>query len=268
MSTTARSCARRLVCWLVVLMSISVLGTGCSARATPTADARPTVAPVFSRGMAAGEPGRTSAVGQMVPTPTLLGRPDVNNQGQNHRAIAIFDDTLSSDWSLDQSLWMRYNLTASGVVKSGRYAIQALPTRGYSSLFFTVRPDARRRYEERSLLGVRFWVNGGPYAIGPEDLIVTVMGSNAFPYFRPDDTSVRAAGRITDGGTIFDEQRLYFLGFREGIPANTWAEVIVWFEERVLDPEYVYLTGLYIKNDEFFVKPFYVDGVSLILADQ
>lgn len=241
-----------------------LLGAGCGEGAGPQS-AVPTVAPAFRSETPQSLPTSVSAA-QFVPTPPSLGAAVSGQKDAGFTEIPIYDDQLNSDWSLDQSSLMRYDTQSDRLTQSGRVAIEAEPRSGYASLFFTVRQEARRRYSADQILGVRFWVNGGPNAIGPEDLIVTVMGSNVFPYWRDDDTSVEAAGRITDGGTIFDEQRIFFLGFKNGIPANTWAEVIVWLDERVLDPEYTYFTGLYIKNDEFFVKPLYIDDVGLLVA--
>lgn len=248
------------VCVLLICVALPL--AGCGGRPA-TQSAAPTVAPVFRPESNDIRPttGPIQPAGPPTPSDAVLA----SRIGDNVEAIPIFDEQLDSDWSLDESLLMRIDTASNRYIQSGRVAIEASPRTGYSSLFFTVRADARRRYNADEILGVRFWINGGSNAIGPEDLIVTVLGSNAFPYWRADDTSVEAAGRITDGGTIFDEQRIYFLGFENGIPANTWAEVIIWLDERILDPEYTYFTGLYLKNDEFFVKPFFVDDVALLI---
>lgn len=250
------------IVWALLVWAVPLL-VGCAGQ-PETPGAVPTVAPVF--GVDAPAAAATMGPAQLVPTPRPPPDAVVSSRtGANLATVTIYDEALSDDWSLDESTLMRIDTRNGRFTQSGRYAIEAAPQKGYSVLFFTVQETTRRRYNADEILGVRFYVNGGPNAIGPEDLVITVLGSNAFPYWRPNDTSVAAAGRITDGGTIFDEQRIYFLGFENGIPAYTWAEVTVWFDERILDPEYTYFTGLYIKNDEFFVKPFFVDNVSLLV---
>lgn len=256
-------CGRRLGSALLALIVCAAVVAGCGA---PPQQQRPvpTVAPVF--GNVSPGPAATMGTAPLVPTPEPPPSGVVSSRtGANLEAIPIYDDRLGDDWTLDESTLVRLDPESQRVVKDGRSAIEVDPSSGYGTLLFAVRPDARRRYSAEQIVGVRFWVNGGPNAIGPEDLLITVMGSNAYPYWRPNDTSVSAAGRITDGGTIFDEQRIFFLGFEKGIPAYTWAEITIWLDERILDPEYAYFTGLYIKNDEYFVKPYFVDSVSLLV---
>ncbi|MCX7789915.1 MAG: hypothetical protein N2378_04675 [Chloroflexaceae bacterium] len=255
---------------LAALLSGLLIATGllgaCGDRVAP-AGVAPTVAPAFSH---QPQPVTTTAgyAGPIAPTPTPLSPMAPVEAASDQRELPLFDDRLVQGWSLEQSYWTRYAVAASDLVRSGRYAIRATPERGYGALFFSVERGARQRYPRESIVGVRFWVNGGAYAIGPSDLIVAVVGSNALPYYQADDTSARPSQRIADDRPAFAEQRLYTLGPEQGIPANTWAEVVVWLADGAPETAYTYVTGVYIKNDELFVKPYYVDDVRLVLADR
>lgn len=266
MQGASRARARHALAMLMgMLLAMGLLGA-CGDRGAP-AGVAPTVAPMFSH---EPQPVATtgSYAGQIAPTPTPLSTMARVETASDRSDPPIFDDRLAQGWSLEQSYWTRYAVTANDLVRSGRYAIRVTPERGYGSLFFSVAPGARQRYPRESILGVRLWVNGGAYAIGPSDLIVAVVGSNALPYYRADDTSARPSQRVADDRPAFAEQRLYALGPEQGIPANTWAEVVVWLADLAPEPAYAYVTGVYIKNDDRFVMPYYVDDVSLILADR
>jgi hypothetical protein len=226
----------------------------------------PTVAPIFSTNAPTSASIATIVRPGATATPV---RPDddivASRLGNDVRRVPIYDNGLARDWSLEQSTGLRYNLSSRLYVSSQPFGIESVPLHGAARLFFTVRRDALRAYDADEILGVSIMVSGGPDGIGHQDLLFTVMGSNAYTYWRENDTSVEAAGRITDQGTIFDEQRLYFLDFKNGIPADEWGEVVIWLDERILDPKYKYLTGIYILTDERYTEPFYIDEVNLLI---
>lgn len=263
------SAGRRLGGVVGLLLALSSLsGCGVWERQVAPSSGPPTIAPVFRPTPDAGEPALATA--RPAGSPSVPEPSDAviaSRLGNDLRRVPVFDNDLAADWSLEQSTGLGYDLASRVYVRSQPYGIEANPQHGAARLFFTVRPDTRQAYQREQIVGVSIMINGGPDGIGEEDLLFTVLGSNAYPYWRANDPSVQAAGRITDQGTIFDEQRLYFLGFESGIPPNTWAEVIIWLDERILDPEYDYLTGIYILTDELFVKPFYIDEVNLLIAD-
>lgn len=244
--------------------------SGCGPQPTLPPDQQalsPTVAPLFQPNTPPQPPITTRVRATPVP-PTPSGLSDTAaapRPGDDLRRVPIFDNALAADWSLEQSDGLRYNLQNRASVHSQPFAIDVFPLRGAARLFFTVSREARQIYAHDQILGISMMINGGPNGIGYDDLLFTVVGSNAYTYWRANDTSVRASGRITDQGTIFDEQRLYFLGFEQGIPPNIWAEVTIWLDDRILDAEYDYLTGFYILTDERFVNSFYIDDVNLLL---
>lgn len=260
---------RRRRLWGLCTLVLALIALASCGPTRPQAGQQPppTVAPVFRPEVPTSLPP-VGTPGQRPPTPTIEGPTDAvvaSRLGSDVRRVPIFNNGLNADWSLENSSGLRYNLQSRTYVSSQPYGIAATPLHGAAQLFFTVKSDARRTYNHNEILGVSIMVNGGPDGLGHEDLLFTVMGSNAYTYYRENDRSVEAAGRITDEGTIFDEQRLYFLDFKEGIPPDTWGEVLIWLDERILDPEYTYLTGIYILTDERNTKTFYIDEVNLLV---
>ena len=49
---------------------------------------------------------------------------------------------------------------------------------------------------------------------------------------------------------------------------DTWVELVVWLDDLPYDPDYTYVTGLYLKNDKVFQQTVYVDRVALLIAPE
>lgn len=185
--------------------------------------------------------------------------------------VVIYDDQLHPSWSIEQSAKSAINLAATDLNfqsldlqqehNSGATAIAVTPQADYGTLFFTVRPESGAVYQRQSVLGVSFWLNSGSSGIGPADLAVAVVGSNAFPYWTPDDQSV-----FPDKKGAFSETRLYFLKINRTIPPHTWLNLVVWLNDLQYDPVYQYVTGFYLKNDVGFRGTYYLDQVALLMA--
>jgi hypothetical protein len=178
--------------------------------------------------------------------------------------ISVFDDRLDPAWGMDMTWAMRTSLASTRYVHNGKVAMAVTPTEDAAGLFFTVNRDARKVFARDKILGVSFWLNPGTGTIETSDLAVTVLGSNAHPYFVKGDSSVTVTGRVTEETTTFSETRLYYLGINRAIPPDTWVEVIVWLDKLIYDPEYTYVTGIYIKNATDFRQTFYIDQLSLL----
>ena len=133
------------------------------------------------------------------------------------------------------------------------------PTRDYGNLAFTVKFGTKETYLREKTLGVRFWLYSGDATIGTQDLAVSVVGSNKYPYWVWNDSSV-----TNDNDPVFSETRLQYLGFNDAIPPDTWVQVEVWLDELLFDPEYKYVTGIYIKNGEDFRDTIWIDQVELV----
>jgi hypothetical protein len=251
-----------------------LLTAGCAALSSaPASQATiptPTVAPFFqstatqasiTSSIAATPAANTAAIG-LSPTPRAAIPTRIADQ---IAGISIFEDALNADWSAKSSSKVTYDLASTAVVHEGKKAIMVTPTDDFGLFFLTVRKEALKIYPRDRILGISFWLNGGAGSIATSDLAVTVTGSNKYSYWVADDTSVKVDTPVTADSPLFSETRLYFLHINHSIPPNTWVEVILWLDDRIYDPNYVNITGIYIKNDKGFLHSYYIDDVQLLV---
>lgn len=246
---------------ILFLALTAALAVGCARESTPlSAVAEPTIAPIFNQ------------TPQVQPTPRVVALPTVAPAPTRERPTpvattvdtVVYADKLAPGWSVRQSSGMTVNPSATGTKFAGTSAVSALPTKGYGQLVFGLLRGATTVYTREKVLGVRFMVSGGESYLPTEGLAVTVYGSKDYSYYVPGDVSATPPeGRITAEEPLFPETRLYFLGINRDIRPGEWAEVIVWLDDH-FTPDYTYVTGLVIKNDEEYRASFYVDDVALI----
>ena len=172
----------------------------------------------------------------------------------------VYDDALNPDWIVLEQKGMDFTDSNGPFVFQGERALVVTPKKDYGALFFTVKPQDQSVYPRQRVLGLSFWINGGENSIEIGELAVTIVGSNDYTYYLPDDRSAY----ITNDPP-FSETRLYYLGFNRSIPPKTWVKVQIWLADLIYDPYYKYVTGFYIKNDQGFYNTFYLDEVSLTL---
>lgn len=251
-----------------------LLTAGCaSLNPAPASQATiptPTVAAFFQRTATQASIAASTAPTQTASTPALgtvpTPRAAISTRTADQiAAIAIFDDALNADWSAKSSNKVTYNLASTAVVHRGKKAIMVTPTDDFGQFFLTVRKDAMKVYPRDRILGISFWLNGGASSIATSDLAVTVIGSNQYAYWVADDTSVKVERPVTANEPLFAETRLYYLHINHSIPPNTWVEIILWLDDQIYDPDYVNITGMYIKNDKGFLKPYYIDDLQLLV---
>ena len=215
--------------------------------AVPTAPIRPTSA------TAPGNP--TAQTASTAPTAANAGLVD----------IPIYDDNLLATWTISGTANMRVDLGERKIIHAGRRAIRIEPFAGTGKFQLSVGKNIGTGYRRDKVVAVSFWVSGGAVALAPNDLTVSVLGSNTRAYFIADDTSVPPPTTITPESPLFPETRLYYLGFNSVIPANQWAEVLVYLDELQFDPTYTYVTGVYFKNDDQRTAPIYIDSIHLLV---
>lgn len=255
----------------VVEAPISTAAPLMASGATPTVAALFLAQPSKATSPTAKEQGMPIA---LQPTPQTNNRAttaDPQAQAAVYPEVVIYDDQLNPSWSVEQSAKSAINLAATDLNfqpldlqqehSSGATAIAVTPQADYGTLFFTVRPESGAVYQRQSVLGVSFWLNSGSNGIGPDDLAIAVVGSNAFPYWTPNDQSV-----FPDKKGSFSETRLYFLKINRTIPPNTWLNLVVWLNDLQYDPVYQYVTGFYLKNDAGFRSTYYLDQVALLMT--
>ncbi len=203
------------------------------------------------------------------PRPTYTPRPTLDTSSlalpagseELQKEISVFDDKLNPNWRIFEPSQMRYDLRGTESY-SGTNAIEVESRMDYSILLFAVRKDAQESYPRDQVLELRFMLYSGDEYIETDDLAVTILGSNSYPYYVDNDKSV-----INEYQPLFSETRLYYLGINHDIPPNTWAEVSLRLVDRIYDPNYRYVTGFYIKSDAGFRQTFWIDDIKLIVVE-
>ncbi|MEI2611526.1 MAG: hypothetical protein V9G20_23070 [Candidatus Promineifilaceae bacterium] len=178
--------------------------------------------------------------------------------------IVIFDEALNENWSLSESWGITYTLTNEITVYTGTVAAAITPQEPFGAIFFTVNPDTSEEYLYEDVIGVSFWLNSGDEYLPLDEMAVTIMGSNDYPYWDEDDDSVE----LVEGVSFFSETRLYYLGLNDPLPPNQWVEVIVWLDQLPYDPVYTFITGIYIKNGDNFQETYFVDRLVLLTGGE
>lgn len=174
----------------------------------------------------------------------------------------LYADSFNPNWKLERDNRVAVNIRSRDVPRQGQYAISITPKERLRPVYFIVTQDSSEVYLRDQVLGFRFWINSGNDYLEPEDLAVTVLGSNEYPFYVAGDRSVTSSY-----DPVFSETRLYFLGFSRSVPPYTWAEVIVWLDDLIYDPIYEYVVGFYLKNGENFIQSYYLDDIQVILTD-
>lgn len=257
--------------WWVVMAGVIGLMTACAGEAldsSPVSQA-PTVSSLFDGGALTTSRPRPTAPAAPTRTPRPAATPAVSSQAAPRTAgsaesqtveVMIYDEDLHPDWSLGESWGVEVDLLARTHVQTGTVAVSVTPLEDYCGLLFSVKPDAQSTYPVTSVLGVSLWLNGGEDVLLPDDLAVTVIGSNAHTYYVKDDRSVQI-----DDRHFFSESRLSYLGITRSVRPDTWVEATVFLDKLPYEPDYQYVTGVYIKNDEGYRQTYYVDRVALLM---
>lgn len=176
--------------------------------------------------------------------------------------VVIFDEELNQNWDLNYRGGVESDLVNSAVAYNGDKALEVDFSEGASKLIFAVDDDTTESYLRNLVEGVSFRLYSEENYIGNDDLSVTVLGSNKYIYWKSDDGSVE---NIYE--PLFSQTRLYFLNFNRSIPPGTWVEVIVWLDDLIYDPDYNYVTGMYILSDELYSGTILIDNVELIMKE-
>ncbi|MDJ0752690.1 MAG: hypothetical protein QNJ45_04175 [Ardenticatenaceae bacterium] len=189
------------------------------------------------------------------PPPTLTPTPTPQLE-----TVVIYDDELAPGWSIDNSQFTFVEPQTTEFIYDGEAALKVSPRIEASSSFYvTLDAAAENLYRKEDIVKLSFYLNPGPEVILPDDLAVTLQGSNEFPFWVEGDNSVQIAGNINP----FSETLLVFLDINRTIPEDTWVLIELYPDEREFDPEYEFFTGFYIKNSLGFLQPYYIDRIEL-----
>jgi hypothetical protein len=191
------------------------------------------------------------------PSPTATPSP---TPMPDYRRVTVYNDAVDSNWTLRYSDQMRYNEKDPSAQHDGKYSLSLTPLAPDGSLLFSVRQTAKEPYPRSEAVGVSFWLYTGEQDVKSTDLSVSILGSNRFPFWFPDDKSVES-----NLESVFPETPLNFIDGSTTIPAKTWIQVVVLLDDLADNPDYENVTGIQIKNDASFLNTVYLDQVELLM---
>jgi hypothetical protein len=246
------------------------------ARAIVAPDSEATVSHLFSD--LSGTEIAVNATLTALPQPTRTPIPTPIPTLRTQMTEVIYFDGLSADWDIQSTGAFTTGYTAA--TASGSASIIFTPTLGARVLLFTIKESAERTYTHDDILGITFQMTSPDSNIGLEDVAVTIIGSNRYPYWVAGDDSVQNVAspnlpsRLKDDpisnayADHFPESAIQYLHVARAIPQNSWVPVTNYLPERIFAPDYEYVTGFYIKVDEFFLKRILIDDVRIIEYDE
>lgn len=210
----------------------------------------------------------TPTANLMTPTASLAATPTPEPTGII--TDTIYNGNVNGSWILQTSSGLTYKLQSFSQTYPATSALAVSPKVSGSILLFLVRQYARSQYLHSQVYGVTFWLNSGNNTINPGDLTLTILGSDQYPYYDPNDRSADSQFLLTKSGT-----RLYDLGFNRSIPPNTWVQVFIKLSDLVYDPgvqptpvtdtDYKYITGFFLRNEGTVLQTFYITQVGILL---
>lgn len=243
------------VLWLVWMGGLVACRGNAPANPDPGLLITPTLHPFFVQAEATPTPLPTEPS-------VATASPVVPTNPINYTEVVtytIFDDNLDENWFTLPNDEVEIDLASTLLVHQGRTSIALTPLSDFVPMSLGVQENSTEVFSASQVVSLNFWLASDD-VITLDDLVVTLFGSNDFPYWVEGDESV-----YIDGEFPFSETRLYFLGLNHTIPAHTWVEVIVVLNDLIYDPEYEFLTGFYLKNDAGFLNTIYLDDIRLMM---
>lgn len=257
------------ICFVALAMLFGCVTPRSDTRLTRTVVPPPTVAAIFQPLYPTPLPTPDA-----VPTPILLARtPDTVTQSRPRGMedlieVPLYSDQLAPGWTVQHSSNIVCDTEQQVNSYEGRRAIVCMPDGEDAKLFFTLDATTRTIIRRDRVVAISFFLSGGQDPIETDQLGVSMQGSNVYPYWVADDTSVRIKGRDTTRADtpLFTETALSFLGVNRTIQPDEWAQAILWLDNQIYDPDYAYLTGFYLKTDQDLTQRFYIDQVNLLVT--
>jgi hypothetical protein len=254
---------------LTACLSLIVL-IACAAPPPPSGEGRPLPAPTVASIFRELPPVPTAALWETPPTPApplVSSRARANNRDTMSDRVAIvsvYSDGLGTDWTLANSQGMAYEIGHAGYAFESTTSIAVTPKAPEGTLLFSLHDQSKIFLDRDEVLGVRFQLSGGSKYVSFDSLLVAIVGSNGYTYWVPNDNTVSDGEPVTKENPLFPQYRLYFLDINQDIPPYTWVDVTLDLVKEH-QPDYDYVTGLYIRNDKEFFDTFYVDDVQILL---
>ncbi len=235
-------------------------------------DSEATVSPLFAD--LSGTEVAVNATLTAIPVPTQTPIPTAMPTRRAQTMSVIYYDGMAADWDIRSTGNFTTSYTATAA--TGNASIVFTPTLGARVLFFTVKESAERDYKQSDVLGITFQMSSPDGNIGKDDVAMTVIGSNRYAYWVEGDSSVQnvgepnLVGRLKDDAIsnaysdTFPETSIQYLYVARAIPQDKWVPVSNYLPERVFAPDYKYVTGFYIKIDQYFKGRILIDDVRLV----
>jgi hypothetical protein len=190
------------------------------------------------------------------PTPTFA---EVKVTQLPVQQVTIYSDWIKPGWQIfspDEAV--KIDTRARGSVIQGSYAIAVTPSRNGGSVYIVSGPSNGDFYLRRSVYGFSLQLFSGSQGLELNDLAFSAIGSDGYSYYREDDLTVLSRAD-------YEETTLNYLGFNNSIPPRTWVEVVIWLDEMLYDPDYHFVTGLYITPRKGMSHTFVIDDINLLV---
>ncbi|MEM7118008.1 MAG: polysaccharide deacetylase family protein [Chloroflexota bacterium] len=197
----------------------------------------------------------------------------------------VFYDKLEANWHFAAADDVMLDLASTTQTYTGDQAVGIRFANAKESVSIQVAPSTMEEYRRDQVFGLGFWLYSGSDEIAPDDFSITVLGSNALPYWSADDNSL--ANQII---STFSETRLYGLDFERPLPANTWIRVEIVLDDlqfdplyetqpvasdddddeavddtTIIDPDFEFVTGFVLKAENDVEQTIYIDEVEILL---
>jgi hypothetical protein len=190
------------------------------------------------------------------PTPTWI---EVKATRPPAQLVPLYNDWVKPGWQiLSSDSLLKVDPRAKGNAHLGNFSISVQPSLYEGKVYIVSAPENDAYYLRKDVLGVSLYLYSGSAELNLNDLALTVIGSDAFSYYRADDLTVLSRDN-------YEETTLNFLGFNNSIPPRTWVEVEIWLDEMLYEPDYHFVTGLYIVPRKSLTHTIYIDDVNLIV---
>jgi hypothetical protein len=234
---------------------------GTAAFVTPAAPvtpgALPTVANIF---LVQPSPTPTQV---KIATPTAEDNED-QILPRDFYPVKLYQDSLNPNWKIQADNGIQVDTHATKSIYQGRSAISLTSQVEERSIYLTVSKQSKEAYPRDRMWELSFWLYSEDQQLRLDQFFVTIAGSNILPYWTPDDHSVTVSDKLP----VFPETGLDEVDFNRAVPANTWVLVELEFDEvLVLDPDYKYITGIYLETSAGFSGTIMVDEITLLMLE-
>ena len=180
-------------------------------------------------------------------------------------AVPVFIDSLSSDWSIENSSRVDYAFAKSTTLLGEGTALRFTPTDEEAVAYFSLNESGANDFPRSAVFGVSFSVNGGSSWLRGRDVGIAIVGSNENDYWIPGDTSVESPFNLDP---VFSETGLHFLGIDGSIPPQNWVPLEIFLDDLMFDPVYENVIAFYFKFAPDLRDPVYIKDIQILLLPE